>query len=336
MTARRITAVLLAIPLLAVMAAAGDPSGLSQAPRISKQTKMELIHLFNAELVYCRATFPMGREGLRLKSGVVTPSGPELQQKLALFGPAAKPGDAARISNIIFKDNFIHVELNGGPVKKPKWYERISVGGVDGGSAPIVPSDSNANARGSFVDVYFDNYVPEMTGADLKQILRPVLDFDAKSREEAYLETVPPKVKKAIEEHRVLVGMNRDMVTYSKGRPPKKVRERAGETEYEEWIYGEPPQDVEFVRFVGDEVVRLEIMSVDGRKIVKTEKEIELEPAPKVAKKDDVRPATAPTLRRPGENPDTTDPSRQSGPGIGPMPGSVPPVGNPTPGSGPN
>ena len=298
MKSRRISALLVSVPLLTALTFAGDSP---QTPRISKQTRLELAHIFNAELVYVRTPFPMGKEGLRIKNGVVSPSGPELQQKLVMWGPAAKPGDAARISEVVFKENFIHIEINGGPVKKQKWYERISVGGADGSSAPLAPSDSNANARGSFVDIYFDNYVPEMTGKDLKDILRPVLDFEAKSREEAYLETVPPKVKDAIQNHQVLVGMNHEMVTYSKGRPPKKVREHDGETEYEEWIYGDPPQDVEFVRFVGDEVVRLETMKVDGQKVVKTEKEIEMEPAPKVAKKDDVRPATAPSLRRAGE-----------------------------------
>jgi len=337
MKSRRITALLLFIPIFASSARAGDndhgPS--PQAPAISKQTRLELVHLFNAELVYIRAPFPMGREGLKLKNGVVSPSGPELQQKLSLWGPAAKPGDAARISNVVFKDNCIHVEINGGPVKKQKWYERISVGGANGSSAPIVPSDSSANARGSFVDIYFDRYIPEMTAADLKQILRPVLDFDAKSREEAYLETVPPKVKQAIENHHVLVGMDREMVTFAKGRPPKKVRERDGEADYEEWIYGEPPQDVEFVRFMGDEVVRLETMKVDGQKLVKTAREVDFDPAPKVAKQDDVRPTTAPSLHRPGENPDTADPVRNTVPAHVPVYVPEPPA-SPDPTQRPN
>jgi hypothetical protein len=333
MKSRRITVLLLLVPLLTIAASAGDSQ---QAPKISKQTRLELAHLFNAELVYVRTPFPMGKEGLRIKAGVVTPSGPELQQKLVMWGPACKPGDAARISNVVFKDNFIHIEINGGPIKKEKWYQRISVGGADGSSAPLAPSDSNANARGSFVDLYFDDYVPEMTGQDFKQLLRPVLDFEAKSREEAYLETVPPKVKDAIQNHRVLVGMNHEMVTYSKGRPPKKVREHDGEAEYEEWIYGDPPQDVEFVRFMGDEVVRLEVMKVDGQKVVKAEKEIETEPAaPKVAKKDDVRPANAPTLHRPGENPENApkDTDTVRVPVI--VPGGQGDPTNPTPGAPP-
>jgi ribosomal protein L21 len=101
-----------------------------------------------------------------------------------------------------------------------------------------------------------------------------VLDFNARNKEQAYLDTVPPKVKEAIQAHHVLVGMNQEMVLHAKGKPPKKVRERDGETQYEEWIYGEPPADVDFVRMVGDEVVRVETMKVGGEKIVRTEKEV--------------------------------------------------------------
>ena len=292
---------------------AAPPASPDHGAKISKLTKMELIRLVNAEVVYVRSPFPMGRTGLKLRDGVVSPTGAELQQMMAMWGPAAKNGDAVRITNLIFKDNYVHVEINGGPVKKQKWYERISVGGA-GGETPIAPTDSNANARGSFVDVYFNPYVPEMTGEQFKATLRPVLDFDAKSREEAYLETVPPKVKEAIQNHRVLVGMNHEMVTYSKGRPPKKLREKEEEVEYEEWIYGEPPQDVEFVRFVGDEVVRLETMKVDGTKLVKTDKEVSLDPVTKVAKKDEDAPRApnVPTLRRPGEDSDGSDPASKS------------------------
>jgi hypothetical protein len=305
---RCLPALLLIVPLSFVSASsAGDQApAATSAPKMSKQTRIELIRLLNAELVYVRSPFPMGRDGLKLRNGVVSPSGAELQQMVSLTGPAAKSGDAVRITNIFFRDNYVHVEINGGPVKKQKWYQRISVGGA-GGSTPIAPTDSNANARGSFVNVYFDPYIPEMTGSDFKQMLRPVLDFDSKSKEEAYLETVPPKAKEAIQNHQVLVGMNREMVTYAKGRPPKKVREREDETEYEEWIYGDPPQDVEFVRFIGDEVVRLERMKVDGAKEIRTEKEISLEPVTKVAQQQDdsARPANAPTLHRPGEGSDS-------------------------------
>jgi len=287
-------AILLFFLIFSTLALAGD----TPAPKISPKTRQEIIHGFNAELVYIRTNFPMGKTGLRIRDGNVTPTGPELQHLISLWGPAAKPGERARISNVVIRENYIRFEINGGPIKKQKWYQRIEVNGT---VPPTDVSDGSETGRGSFVDLCFDKYVPEMTGPELKQLLRPVFDFDAKSPVEAYLETVSPQVKEAIKNHHVLVGMNHEMVIYAKGRPPRKVRETANEVEYEEWIYGEPPQDVDFVRFVGDEVVRVETMKVDGQKIVRVDKEVDVG-ADTVAKKQD-HPANAPTLRRPGEEP---------------------------------
>jgi len=298
--------VILSASLLSV-SASGQNSSSDQKPssppeHLSSKTRMDLIRAFDAELVYIRTSFPMGRKGLTLKDGVTSPNGPELQALMATWGPAVKPGDQARITAVEVKSDHIRFEINGGPIKKQKWYQRIEVGG-GGGTTPIAPSDSNANPRGSFVDLVFDHYVPELSGPELKQLLRPVFDFDSKSGVEAYLETVPPKVKEAIQNHQVLVGMNREMVIYSKGRAPRKIREKDNDVEYEDWVYGDPPQDVDFVRFVGDEVVRVETMKVSGEKIVRTEREVDLAPKPALAETSEpvARPANAPTLRRPGE-----------------------------------
>ena len=221
---------------------------------------------------------------------------------------------------------------NGGPRKKTKWYQRITVVG-SGGEAPIAPTDQDANARGSYVELQFDHHVPEVTPAELKTLLRPVFDFDAKSAIESYLETVPPIVKEAIQKHQVLVGMNREMVTYSKGRAEKKIREKDGEIEYEEWIYGEPPKDVEFVRLLGDEVVQMKTMKIDGQKIIRTQKEVDLgapQAAVADAEKKPVVPMSRPTLKRPGE--DEIDPATdgsQSTTRPRNPPGTPPPSGPP-------
>jgi hypothetical protein len=300
--------------------AASSLSENAPPPRISPQTRDEIIHAFDQELIYIRTSFPMGKVGLKLKDGTVSPNGVELQHLMALWGPAAKPGDRAVISNVFIKPDHIHFEINGGPVKKQKWYQHIQIQGA--ASTTIAPSDPSANARGSFVDLYFDKYVPEITGPELKQMLRPVFDFDAKTPIEAYLETVSPQVKEAIKSHHVLVGMNREMVIYAKGRAPKKIRETADEVEYEEWIYGAPPEDVDFVRFVGDEVIRVETMKVDGQKIVRVDKEVDLG-APTVAKKQEEAPGKAPTLRRPGEDMPDTSPAAK--------PSNLPPMDSPQP-----
>jgi hypothetical protein len=131
-------------------------------------------------------------------------------------------------------------------------------------------------------------------------------------------------VQEAIKNHQILVGMDKEMVMYAKGRPPKKVRDKDEKgQDYEEWIYGNPPEEVDFVRFKGNEVARLEIMTVDGQKIVRIDKEVELpSKETEVAQQKKTvsptdRPANAPTLRRPGEeaeNPTTTSDQRTSHP----------------------
>lgn len=302
------------------------------APHIEKQTRLEIIRDFEMQLVYARTTFPMGTKGLVLKDGVVSPNGDELQQRLGLWGPAVKPGDPAHISFVQIKPDHIHFEINGGPVQRKKWYQHIQVEGANG---PVTQTDTpQTNPHGSYVDLYFDKYVPEMTAAQLREILFPVLDFKARNKEQAYLDSVSPKVKEAIEAHHVLVGMSTEMVLHAKGKPPKKVRERDGEVVYEEWIYGESPADVDFVRIVGDEVVRVETMKVDGRKIVRTEKEIILDNTEKdkEAKKElEERPTNAPSLRRPGE--DTQDVPKGAD-GVA-APPAMPPPDLPTPPGGP-
>jgi hypothetical protein len=307
---RRLPAFLLCLTLAPALCLASD----KPAPEMSKETRLDLIKAFTDELVYIRTSFPMGK-GLRLKAGVLSPQGDDLERALALTGPSVKAGDQVMITKIDIKNDHILFLINGGPIKKKKWYQHISVG-LGNAESQIAPDDPNANPRGTFLDLTFDHHVPELDPQQLKDLLRPVFDFDSKSGVQAYLETVPPKVKEAIEKHNVLVGMNREMVTYSLGRPPRKIREKTPEgVEYEEWIYGEPPKDVDFVRFVGDEVVRVETMKVDGEKLVRTEKEVDLGAQPTLAQAPDasVRPVNAPTLRRPGEVADP-DPRTDSGP----------------------
>jgi hypothetical protein len=311
MRPRSLPVVLLNLVLFCAWAYSSD----AKQPPMSKETRMDMIRAFTAELVYAHTTFPIGKKGLTLKDGKITPNGADLDKLLALWGPAVKPGDQMLITAIKIKGNSIHFDVNGGPIQKKRWYQHIQIG-VNNNTMET-PEDPKVNPRGSCVDLVFDKYIPDMTPQQFKDILKPVFDFDAKSKTEAYLETVPPKVKEAIQNHVVLVGMNREMVTYSLGRPPKKIREKdKDDVEYEEWIYGEPPKDVNFIRLVGDEVVRVEVMKVDGEKIVRTEKEVDLGTGPTLAKtnKDepDLRPANAPTLRRPGEAADP-DPRRDGG-----------------------
>lgn len=326
---RRSVLVLIGILLTGIATCLGDNQNIA----LKERHRAELIRTFNADRVYIRTQFPMGKVGLTLKDGKVSPDGEKLQQLLAIWGPSVKPGDLALITRFDIRDNRMHFEINGGPVKKEKWYQHIQVGmnGVGGSPGGGQQNDPINNPRGSYVDLVFNHHIPDLTVEQVKQMLWPVFDFDSKSPLEAYLQSVPPKVKEAIENHHVLVGMNREMVIYAKGHPEKKTREKDAQgTDYEEWIYGEPPQDVDFVRLVGDEVIRVETMKVGGEKLVRTEKEVDINgstvasAAQSAAQKED-KPSKAPTLRRPGEEAPSSQPTS----------GTAAPLPPPQPGDGP-
>jgi hypothetical protein len=304
---------------------AKDPKS-AQAPPISKETKMAITRLLSYEFVWTRKPFPMGMDGITIKpDGQILPDGPGLKMVVESKGEAAKAGERVQITNVVFKGNEIRMEINGGGKKKTKWYQHIQVGVGDvNAQAP----QNDPAPKGTYLSLQFKDYVPEVTLDDLKKRMEPVIDFSVKSAAQAYVDTLPPIVRTAIGEHRALVGMNKEMVTEAMGRPPQRIRDKDEQNRnYEEWMYGEPPADVQFIRFVGDECVQVKIMKVDGEKIVRTQREVTLDdPAVAAAAQQDKpappRPANAPTLRRPGEE------APENQPGLGttraPMPRPTP------------
>jgi hypothetical protein len=295
---------------------------LEKRPKLSEPTRMQLISLMTAEFVHTRKYFPLGDKSIVINpQGQVSPGDAALFQQTQLKGMAAKVGDKVQITAIAFHEKSITLQINGGAKKKSHWYDHVSVG-VGGSGGAYSPTDSNQSpATGAEMTLQFVKEVPEMTADDLRKLLSPVLDFAVKSAAEVYADTLPPKIRDAIKNHEVLVGMNRDMVIMAKDRPPQKEREKdENGKDYEEWIYGTPPQDVIFVRFYGDEVTQVKTARVGGQVVTKTEKEVDVKDgvasltvlaasnSPQDAKKqtdEPPQPAQRPTLRRKDEQPDT-------------------------------
>ena len=265
--------------LTSVLAFAGnlprDPHDSSNSQLTAAQ-RVDLVRGLQSEFVFVRRTFPMGLKGLTLKDGKITPDENGVRNAVAANGLAARPGDKAQITNLEIRDKSIVFEINGGPKKKTKWYQHISVG-MGGTETPISQAPEGV-ARGSVLTLEFDGHIPSLSSDAVKKLLEPVFDFTAHSAAELYVKQFPPEVEQALKDHKILVGMNKELVNDAKGRPDQRIHEKdpSGKM-YEEWIYGAPPQEVTFVRFSGDEVTQVEIMQVDGQKIVRTQKEIDLE-----------------------------------------------------------
>jgi hypothetical protein len=301
------------------------PPELQGHPPLTKQTRLELIRTMQSEFGFAKRIIPKGDKGLQLtSSGQLSPDDQAIGMQVATYGPAAKPGDRLQITSVAIKEKELVFDLNGGSKKHTHWYDHVEVG-AGGGMAPV-HQQKGVNSQGSTLVLVFPKYVPEMTATQVKKLLSPVIDFSALSPTQAYVETLPPKIKQSIQDHQALVGMSKDMVIDALGRPPKRIRENDGNVDYEEWIYGEPPGDVQFVRFVNEEVTRVEHIQVGGEKVVKTTREVKVNPvtgaatvvdpsAPQTASAvapADAAPTTAakkpaakpPTLLHPGEQPE--------------------------------
>jgi hypothetical protein len=288
---------------------------------LDAKTRLELIRVLQSEQGFAMRPFPRGHKGLTLAAnGKLEPAGEAYLNMVTAEGLSAKPGDRLVLTDIKIERDRIIFELNGGPDFKHRLlrHVQVGVGGPDFGT-PIVQSDGQEPV-GARLSLTFDNHIPELTGSDVKALLAPLISFDMKTPIQAFTDTLPQKLKDAILNHQVWVGMTTDMVMFAKGQPETKTREMDGQMPFEEWIYGQPPKDVEFVRINGNRVIRVEVAKVGQPPVIFTKDEVDglmrTDGTPlespvadtHVAKVGDVQkdpdtqaPAPAPSLRNPGE-----------------------------------
>jgi hypothetical protein len=333
---------LLLLMLLIPALAAAEDSKLSEVQR------QQIIRVFLAERPFVHRAFPRGKTGIRIEGNKITPSEAEMNQLVAQFGPAAKPGERAQITAVHFVRGGVVFDVNGGPVKRKKWRDRVNVGinGADPSQSSKQASTDDGmytNSGGSFVFLAIKEDAASLTTDQIKDLLAPVLDFKATSVAEAYQKSLPPVLAEAVKNHHALVGMDKEMVTYALGRPPRRLRETKDGHDIEEWIYGAPPQDVEFIRFIGDKAFSIEDMKVTGEKNVRTEDEVgdlggtlnasgqkQTRPDSMAAPSEDDR-SKAPTLLRPGEKQTAPDAAARD-----PKPTPTPDQAPPPPDNSPN
>ena len=239
---------------------------------LTERTKQQLIRTFQADEAFAVRPLPLGTKGIVLHAnGPLSPSGNGYAEELEKFGVSSKPGDRVVITKFEVKPDRILFEFNDGPEKHHHIMQHIEVGGM-GGMAPLAQDDGHVPI-GSRMVLVFNKFVPEMTASQVRGLIAPMIDFSLKTPVEAFADTLPPKLKGAVLNHEVLVGMNREMVLKAVGQPDQKVRETDGQTPFEEWIYGQPPHQVQFVRFNGNRVIRLEIADVGQPPVIRDKDE---------------------------------------------------------------
>jgi hypothetical protein len=303
---------------------------------LDEKGRQELIRNLESEQGFAHRELPLGAGMQLVANGTLTPREDEYKKMLYEKGQSAAAGDRVQVTSLDFRPDRIVIDLNGGPYAKHRFLSHISINDM-----PLAPQ--GPAATGCRITLIFEGGVPQVTAAEVKALLDPVVDFRAKSSSEAYADTLPPKVREAVEAHEVLVGMSRRMVIAAMGEPKTKEREHASSTDadspiYEEWIYGDPPQPTQFVRFKNGRVARLEIAAIGKPIEVHDKNEMGEAAEPTLQARTivngDVQPAqdgdqranSAPTLRMPGEVLDAP----QAGAGMGKV--KVPTDQQPAPG----
>jgi len=291
-------------------------------PKSELDTKgrLELIRVLQAEQGFAMRPFPRGHKGLTLvANGKLEPAGEAYLNMVIGSGTSAKPGDRVVITDVKFDHSKIEFLLNGGPDLKHRFLRHVSIGGDPNYTNPVVQGDEN-DPTGARLALDFNGRIPDLTGVQVKALLAPLISFDVKTPIQAFTDTLPPQLKDAILSHRVMVGMSTDMVLFAKGQPESKSREMDGQMPFEEWVYGKPPQEVDFVRINGNRVIRVEIarmgepveiftkdvvsgmMRTDGTPLETAENHTHISKEGDVQRDPDKEaPAPPPSLRNPGE-----------------------------------
>ena len=288
--------------------------------RIDTRTRLELIRILQAEQGFAMRPFPRGHKGLTLvANGKLDPAGEKYVDMVVNNGTSAKPGDRVVLTDVKVDHGKIVFQLNGGPDAKHRFLRHIEIG-TGPYTNPVVLDVKDP--QGARLTLDFGKEVPAVTAAQVKALLAPLISFDVKTPIQAFTDTLPVALKQAILNHQVMVGMSTEMVMYAKGTPRAKSREMDGQMPFEEWIYGTPPETVEFVRINGNRVIRVEIAKIGEPPQIFTKDEVSgmlrTNGAPAVAPEEHVKviregdvhrdpdkqaPAPPPTLRAPGEKP---------------------------------
>jgi hypothetical protein len=276
---------------------------------ISDRGRLELVRNLEAEQGFAHRPLPLGDEITLMANGNLTPSGDAYKELLYKKGESAQPGDRVAITTVTVKADRIVFDINGGPYLKHRFLRHIDINNM-----PLAPNDG-AQVTGFRLALVFEGGIPDISAPEVKALLDPIIDFGVKTGGEAYADTLPPFLKDAIAQHDILVGMDRKMVIAAAGAPESKVRELlpgSSDRHYEEWIYGQAPQTVRFVRFVGDRVIQVRIAAL-GQPIAihdKNEMQDYLDPEDthevamgdtKPASKEDGSAKAPPSILKPGE-----------------------------------
>jgi hypothetical protein len=178
---------------------------------LDAKSRLDLIRTLESEQGFAMRPFPKGHKGLTLEAnGKLEPAGEPYLNMVTNEGLSAKPGDRLVLTDVKIDHSRIEFQINGGPDFKHRILRHIEIGG--NGSDEPGGAGRGRRPEGARLTLIFKGPIPDLTGKDVKALLAPLISFDVKTPIQAYTDTLPQKLKDAILNHQVWVGMSTDMV----------------------------------------------------------------------------------------------------------------------------
>jgi hypothetical protein len=232
-----------------------DQMILADQKKLSTDQRMEIVRDLTAEYATVKVSLPRSKKPLDIQTDG-TWDKKQWSEAARLFGPAGRVGDLVQVTHIEIEKDALILEINGGMRNKSAWKDHLSVG-MGGAMNPVNGGQGTNAPGGTTIALRFNDEIGELSSADVKKMLAPVLNFDKQTVTQQYIDTVTPEVKTAITAKKAIEGMDRDQVLLALGRPTHKTRESKDNVDYEDWIYGTPPGRITFVTFSGAKVVKV-------------------------------------------------------------------------------
>jgi hypothetical protein len=226
--------------------------------QLSKDAKYEILRTIVADQASARVALPFGNDGVELTdAGQVNED--KLRKDLQKNGQSIEVGKVVTVTAVAFDDKSIELELDGGGKNKKSILDRIQVGvGTNTQQVPIDRNDKTAKAKGSKITVRFASKVPEnLTPAQLKEILNPLLDFNKHNFMKTGIDALPPEFQEAVKSKEARIGMDRSTVIMALGRPNNRFYEKKDGVSTEQWKYDLRGYHVLFVTFEENVVVEI-------------------------------------------------------------------------------
>lgn len=222
--------------------------------KLTPEQRIELIRGLSSEYATVKLMLPRSKSALEYELGGKF-NKDKWDEAAKERGPAARPGDLVQFTKVEIDNDKITFEINGGLKSGRKWYDNVFVG--TGNRGVPISNPSGTPTLGTAIVVKFPNGVPPVDTPEMKKLLKPLFDFEVRTATESYVDSLPPEIKAAVKEQRVIEGMDKDQVIIAIGKPRLKSRESKDGIDSEDWVYGNAPGKITFLTFQSGKVTKI-------------------------------------------------------------------------------